>query len=277
MTFPTVSRQAREHDMASNRKSFLLHIDSLNVLNDLSDEQAGLLFRAIKAYQLGEEVELDSMVKIAFSPFKNQFARDDEKYQNTCKARAEAGSKGGKQKVANASKSQQILAKGSKSKQTLANVADSDSDSDSKSVSDSDLKITMSTSVDSDQVIEHDVQGDQPAKPDNSAIDIFHYWCDSMRKNRMTSKMTPKRMKCIKERLKQGYTVDDIKTAIYNCSQDPWSMGSNDRQKPFNDIELICRSGEKLESYLDAVQQKAAARNVNSIGADFSPPKGWNT
>ena len=135
---------------------------------------------------------------------------------------------------------------------------------------------TMPTSVDSDQVIEQTDQGDQSAKPDNSAIDIFHYWCDSMRKNRMTSKMTPKRMKAIKDRLKQGYTVDDIKLAIYNCSQDPWSMGNNDRQKPFNDIELICRSGEKLESYLDAVQQKAAARNVNSIGTDFSPPKGWN-
>lgn len=135
---------------------------------------------------------------------------------------------------------------------------------------------TMPTDVGSDQVIEQTDQGDQSAKPDNSAIDIFHYWCDSMRKNRMTSKMTPKRMKAIKDRLKQGYTVDDIKLAIYNCSQDPWSMGNNDRQKPFNDIELICRSGEKLESYLDAVQQKAAARNVNSIGTDFSPPKGWN-
>lgn len=240
--------------MASNRKSFLLHIDSLNVLNDLSDEQAGLLFRAIKAYQLGEEVELDSIVKIAFSPFKNQFARDDEKYQNTCKARAEAGSKGGKQKVANASKCNQEIPIDSKPKQTLANVADSDSKSDSDS--DSDLKRTMPTGVGCDQVIEQTDQGDHSTKPDNSAIDIFHYWCDSMRKNRMTSKMTPKRMKCIKDRLKQGYTVDDIKTAIYNCSQDPFSMGRNDRNKPFNDIELICRSGEKLESFFTAAQSQ---------------------
>lgn len=135
---------------------------------------------------------------------------------------------------------------------------------------------TMPTGVGSDQVIEKTDQGDHSIKPDNSAIDIFHYWCDVMRKNRMTSKMTPKRMKAIKDRLKQGYAVDDIKLAVYNCSQDPWSMGNNDRQKPFNDIELICRSGEKLESYLDAVQKKAAARNVNSIGTDFSAPMGWS-
>ena len=146
---------------------------------------------------------------------------------------------------------------------------------------DKDIK-DLSANADNDQVIseinqtDHDKE-ERPLTTDNRVIEIFHYWCDSMRKNRLTAKMTPKRTKAIRDRLKQGYTMDDIKLAIYNCSQDPWSMGNNDRQKPFNDIELICRSGEKLESYLDAVQQKAAARNVNSIGTDFSPPKGWNT
>ena len=32
------------------RKSFILHKDSLDVLDDLSDEQAGQLFKAIKAF-----------------------------------------------------------------------------------------------------------------------------------------------------------------------------------------------------------------------------------
>ena len=61
------------------KKSFVLHIDSLDVLDDLSDEQAGKLFKAIKAYQKNDGMEVDSLVKIAFSPFKNQFTRDDEK------------------------------------------------------------------------------------------------------------------------------------------------------------------------------------------------------
>lgn len=109
------------------KKSFIVHIDSLAVLDDLSDEQCGELFRAIKAYHSGEEIELSPLTKIAFSPFKNQFARDGAKYENTCKARAAAGSKGGKQKVANASKC----------KQKAANVADSDSKSKNDSKSDS--------------------------------------------------------------------------------------------------------------------------------------------
>ena len=70
--------------MSKQRKSFIIHFDSLNVLDDLSDEQAGMLFKAIKGYQLGEELELDALTRVAFSPFKNQFSRDAEKYEKLC-------------------------------------------------------------------------------------------------------------------------------------------------------------------------------------------------
>jgi len=112
----------------SKRKSFLIHIDSLDVLDDLTVEQCGELFQAIKAHHKDEELELNPLVKIAFSAFKNQFIRDDEKYTKTCERRAIAGSKGGKQKVANASNC----------KQKIANVADSVSKNDSKSKNKSD-------------------------------------------------------------------------------------------------------------------------------------------
>lgn len=110
--------------MNRNKKSFLLHIDSLDILDELTDEQAGKLFKAIKAYQKQEIVELDSFVRIAFSPFKNQFIRDNEKYDVTCKRRAEAGRKGGEAKSAKASKPKQELANASNCQQELANVAD---------------------------------------------------------------------------------------------------------------------------------------------------------
>ena len=114
--------------MSSKKKSFLLHIDSLDILDDLTNGQAGVLFKAIKAYQHGEDFPLDSVVKIAFSPFKNQFFRDDEKYVKTCERRAIAGSKGGKQKVANASKC----------KQELANLADTNNKNKNKTNNKSD-------------------------------------------------------------------------------------------------------------------------------------------
>lgn len=113
------------------KKSFVLHIDSLDILDDLDDQQVANLFRAIKAFQNDEEPELDAMTKLVFLPFKNQFIRDNDKYEETRKRRAEAGSKGGKAKVANASKTKQKVA-------NQANLADSDSKSVSDSVNDSD-------------------------------------------------------------------------------------------------------------------------------------------
>lgn len=83
----------------STRKSFVLHKDSLQVLDDLSDEQAGKLFKAIKAIQLGEQFELDALTKIALSPFKAQFARDNEKYERIVERNKNNGLKGGRPKT----------------------------------------------------------------------------------------------------------------------------------------------------------------------------------
>jgi len=95
---------------------------------------------------------------------------------------------------------------------------------------------------------------------------VFAYWCEAMSKNPNTAKLTPKRKKAIEGRLKDGYTLDQLKQAIDGCKADPFSMGANDRQKAFNDIELICRTGEKLESFLD--------QPVNSVPIGFNGPNG---
>lgn len=113
----------------TNRKSFIIHKDSLDILDKLSDEQAGKLFKAIYFYQKTQKMpQLDFALDLVFTSFFNQFKRDDENYKITCEARKIAGSKGGKQKVANASNCLQ----------KVANLADSknESDSDSKNKND---------------------------------------------------------------------------------------------------------------------------------------------
>jgi hypothetical protein len=62
------------------KKSFLLYIDALEVLNVLTDEQAGQLFKAIRAYQLGIEFESEPIIQIALASFIQNFKRDNEKY-----------------------------------------------------------------------------------------------------------------------------------------------------------------------------------------------------
>lgn len=226
--------------MNRNKKSFLLHIDSLDILDELTDEQAGLLFKAIKAYQKSKEIELDAFVRIAFSPFKNQFTRDNEKYDTTCKRRAEAGRLGGEAKQANASKSKQKVASASKCKEEVANLADSNSKNktNNKSDSKSDKDITTLS-----------------AKA-NLPYEIFTYWKDVMKKN-SNSQFTTKRMKVVKDRLKEGYTVEQIKLAIYGCSITPHNNGTDPQGngQRYDGLELICKSGENVERFAGNTQQ----------------------
>ena len=106
------------------KKSFILHIDTLSVLDELSNEQAGILFKAIKDYQNGLIPELDFGLRMAFIPFENQFKRDAESYDKVCLKNKENGSKGGRPKKPTITQKTQVVI--SKPKK-----ADSDNDSDS--------------------------------------------------------------------------------------------------------------------------------------------------
>lgn len=67
------------------KKSFIIHYDSLSVLDKMSDDQVGKLFRMMKSYHNGREYVCDDFsVELVFEQFKNQFDRDLEKYNNIC-------------------------------------------------------------------------------------------------------------------------------------------------------------------------------------------------
>lgn len=79
-----------------SKTSFILHIDSLKILDELTNEQKGILFDAIYRYHLGEEPELDFAMRLAFVSFRNQFVRDKEKYDEFSKKQSQNGSLGGR-------------------------------------------------------------------------------------------------------------------------------------------------------------------------------------
>lgn len=115
------------------KKSFLIYIDSLDILDELSDEEAGRLFKAIKSAQKGEDYEPDSITRIAFAPFKSQFARDLEKYETICERNKNNGLKGGRPKTEHNPKNPVGSTRGE------ANPKNHDSDSDSDSEKNKDV------------------------------------------------------------------------------------------------------------------------------------------
>ena len=90
---------------------FTLYIDTLCVLDEMDDRQAGKLFKAIKAYWLrkAERCQQDAgtgfdslmedfVTRIAFAPFKAQFERESRSYDDTVGKNKENGNKGGRPK-----------------------------------------------------------------------------------------------------------------------------------------------------------------------------------
>ena len=110
----------------TEKKSFILHFDSLDVLEELSKEQIADLFIAIKDYNLWKEVKLSGLMKAVFIPFKNQFDRDNEKYNNIVERNKANGFKWWRPKTKETQKTQSVILKPKK--------ADNDNDNDNVNV-----------------------------------------------------------------------------------------------------------------------------------------------
>ena len=117
------------------KKSFVIHMDSLDVLDHLSDEQAGQLLKAFKAYHQNQSFDLDPILSIAFVPFKNQFERDLEKYESVCYRNKINGMKGGRPKTQRNPKNPDGFSKTQRNPEK-PKKPDSDSDNDSDKDSD---------------------------------------------------------------------------------------------------------------------------------------------
>lgn len=75
--------------MAKN--SFILYHDQKEVIDELTDEEAGKLFKAIYDYNVNKKNNLTGMLKLVFIPFKTSFDRDQEKWDEIKEKRSLAG------------------------------------------------------------------------------------------------------------------------------------------------------------------------------------------
>lgn len=120
------------------KKSFVLHDDSLDILDDMSNEQAGILIKAIKLHrQTGQLPELDFAMKMAIKPFISQFARDDAKYERIVERNKTNGVKGGRKKE-DANPEEPKKPSGLSGNPKNPDAPDNDNDNDNDNVNDSD-------------------------------------------------------------------------------------------------------------------------------------------
>ena len=79
------------------KDSFILYTEQKEVINKLSDEQAGKLIKAIYEYgETGQMPKLDTLLEIVIIPFKQNIDRNADKYEEIKQKRSLAGKKGAK-------------------------------------------------------------------------------------------------------------------------------------------------------------------------------------
>lgn len=81
------------------KKTFVLYLDWCPLIFALSDEQAGVLFKSLFRYQIGEEVDIeDPMTSAIYKMIVARFEVDSEKYEAICERNRINGAKGGRPK-----------------------------------------------------------------------------------------------------------------------------------------------------------------------------------
>ena len=68
----------------ASKKGFLLLNNQIEIIETLTDEQAGQLLKAFYDYNLGKEIKLNGLMLTVFSNFKIVFDENEQKYQGTC-------------------------------------------------------------------------------------------------------------------------------------------------------------------------------------------------
>ena len=94
------------------KKSFVLYADVKTTLDELTDEQAGKLFKTVLDYVNDENPEIDdAFVRLAFAPIRQQLKRDLDKWLKRSVINSKNGKKGGRPKESEKSESVNLQAK----------------------------------------------------------------------------------------------------------------------------------------------------------------------
>lgn len=78
------------------RTSFVLHLDTLSVIEKMTREQRGDFLTGLYRYRMGEPLGLDPMMEMVLHPFMAAMDRDDEKFATRADRSRANGSRGGR-------------------------------------------------------------------------------------------------------------------------------------------------------------------------------------
>ncbi len=224
------------------KKSFMVYTDNCKQVNMLSDEQAGILFKSMLSYaQTGEEPEFDDdIVRIVFSFISAQMDRDNLKYEETCRKRAEAGKKGGAPKGnKNASKTSNCFSKQPKQPDT-----DKDTDTDTDKDTDKDKDTDTDKDTEKETKRDTDINIIPPSPSVLEILDLFNEICISYPKAKNISDSRENAVKSIlsaygKEKIREVFEKTEKSSFLKGFNQRNWTASFDWIMNSANFVKIL--------------------------------------
>jgi hypothetical protein len=211
-----------------NKKSFLVYCDIQNIVESMTDSEAGLFFKAMLDYGNMEEVrKLPENLVFLFMSIKNQMDRDLEKYSDICERNRINGLRGGRP----AKPKEPSGFSGNPNNPDEPKKADNDNDIDNDSDIDNDKDIINTYAPTLLELI-------------NKFNELFdkHY------------RLTKERERKLRQRLKT-FSMEQIMVALENMAKDKFYSGENDRGW-MADPEFFLKNDEQIDRFLNHEKKK---------------------
>ena len=224
--------------MAKDKKGFILYADQKELFDQLPNEKAGELIKHIFAYVNDENPETDDvLLKIAFTPIKQQLKRDLKKFEDVREKRSIAGKASAESRKQKATNSTSV--KSVKQTSTKSTVKENDNVNVKENDNVNDINKNAKAFANEQEFLEFFNKAQEIAFGKKGTHKIL---------SDVTSRNFAK--------LNKTYTREEFKTAIMNCAKSDYVRKSNNF-KPLH----FCRV-DVFGGYLNQVSIKPMAQGL---------------
>lgn len=218
------------------KDSFVLYTEYIEQIELLSMEQRGILLTAIFAYVSDAELpDMDGITKMAFAFIKSRIDKDTEKYAKTIEKRKEAGKLGGRPK-----------ANGYSEKQEKAKKANGFSEKQNNPVYDND-NVNVNVNV---------------LKDKTYTCAFEELWKAYPRKKEKAGAY-----KCYKARLADGFSEDELKTAVKRYADE--CQRQKTEQKYIKLAATFLGPSTPFTDYLGEAEENDTGREAETGGKGY--------
>lgn len=221
------------------RKTFILSTDQREIIEVLSEEQAGRVFRALFQYaETGEKPQLDAISQAVFLCICKDIDRLWANYDKTCEARREAGRKGGAPKGNSNACLKQNKQNGELSDKTTKNNQN-ESNAIKQHDNDNENENEYHVNRKSERISEENPLGGAVGRIDgfikkqnwkSCCTIIMQLWNEEMAdlKSPQVNKLNTQRWQAIRTLVTSGYTGKDFEQAVRNAADSPYLQGDGE-------------------------------------------------